>query len=807
MNDLTKINMRADTHYAFLFTDIEDSTKRWAMYPTAMRAALARHDEVLRAVVAEAGGAVFKITGDGGCAVFASVGAALEAAVRLQIRLREEDFAAVDGLRFRMGVHSGPAEFRDDDYFGLTLSRTARIMAAGHGGQILVSVAASVAGAAPERYALRSLGPHRLKDLGQAEEIYQLTGPGLEGKFPPLRALDSKPNNLPLQLSSFIGREAELATVRGLLTAHKLITLLGTGGIGKTRFALQVAADALDAYADGVWFVELAGLGQGEQVAPAVASALNITLSGSGHPAVQLASALRGATMLIVLDNCEHVIEAAAALAGAVLEKNAGITLLATSRSPLGLPGEQSFALPTLSVPEASAVSGMTAELAAGYAGIRLFVERAALVQPGFRLEGENASDIAAICQRLDGIALAIELAAARVRLMRPRDLLARLNDRFRLLTGGARTRLARQQTLRALIDWSFALLDEAERVVFRRLGVFAGSFDLAGAEAVVPGGLIEPEAVLDLVVSLLDKSLIIRLPSTEREPRYRLLESTRDYALAKLAEAGETASLQRAHAQHMVAVFGAAHLRWADTDAVVWEKNIEPEMENLRASLAWAFGDDGDDGIAIALAARLRPVVRSNLLDWRTGFAYWRAAANKLTPETPGEDAAWIWLALAYDSSTSARAQADAAERARGLFEASGDRQMVGFALTRVAGALALAGDAVGVQHYADAARAILPTIPANLNKATILFNLGTAMAIAGGDAADLAAIEGDYAAAPEIFERLNDQGGMLEVSTLRNPPIFHRSRYCADSLRFSTKRWNAWMRVDHGNCSIEKA
>ena len=295
-------------------------------------------------------------------------------------------------------------------------------------------------------------------------------------------------------------------------------------------------------------------------------------------------------------------------------------------------------------------MSGMTAEIAAGYAGIRLFVERA------------------------------------------------------------------------ALIDWSFALLDEAERVVFRRLGVFTGSFDLAGAEAVVPGGLIEPEAVMDLVVSLLDKSLIIRLPSTEREPRYRLLESTRDYALEKLAEAGETGMLQRAHAQHMVAVFGAARRRWADTDAVVWERNIEPEVENLRASLAWAFGDDG---IGITLAARLRAVVGSNLLDRRTQFALVREAAKKLTPETPGEDAAGLWYALATDTSTSARARVEAAVRARGLFEALGDRQMVGVALALAALTLALAGDAGGVQHYADATRAILPTIPVNLNKATILFNL----------------------------------------------------------------------------------
>ncbi|OZB37890.1 MAG: hypothetical protein B7X48_15070, partial [Acidiphilium sp. 34-60-192] len=266
--------------------------------------------------------------------------------------------------------------------------------------------------------------------------------------------------------------------------------------------------------------------------------------------------------------------------------------------------------------------------------------------------------------------------------------------------------------------------------------------------------------------VSLLDKSLIIRLPSTEREPRYRLLESTRDYALEKLAEAGETAALQRAYAQHMVAVFGAAQRRWADTDALVWERNIEPEVENVRASLAWAFGDGGDDGMAIALAARLRPLWRSNLFDRRMAFALVSAAANKLTPETPAEDAAWLWYALAADTSTSARVRADAAERARGLFEALGDRQMVGVALALAAYTLALAGDAVGMKRHADAARAMVPTIPANQNKATILFNLGAAMMIAGGDVADLAAVEYDLAAALEIFERFNNHRGMLEVS-----------------------------------------
>jgi len=764
MDDLIGINARAEAHYAFLFTDIEGSTARWARFADAMAAALSRHDALLREVVGQGGGAVFKTTGDGGNAVFASVAEALAAAAAVQARFGTEDFTAVDGLKLRVGVHCGPAAFRDGDYFGLTLSRCARIMQAGHGGQVLVSAAA--AGVAPAGFTLRSLGTHRLKDLGQAEEIFQLAGPGLDEKFPPLRALDARPNNLPLQSSAFIGRDAELAELRLLLAKHKLVTLLGPGGIGKTRLALQAAADALDDYADGVFLVELAGVSEGEQVAAAAAAAMNISLSGGGAPAEQLASALRGAAMLIILDNCEHLIEAAASVAGAILRRNAGVTILATSRSPLGLPGEQSFALPTLAVPDAAAIPGITAEAAASYAGIQLFIARAALVQPGFALDAGNAADIAAICQRLDGIALAIELAAARTRLLRPKDLLARLNDRFRLLTGGARTHLPRQQTLRALIDWSFDLLTEPERVAFRRLAVFAGSFDLPGAEAVLPGGPIDALDVLDLVGSLLDKSLITRLPAQDREPRYRLLDSTRHYALEKLEQAGETAALQRAHAAHMVAVFGEARRRYLDTDMLLWSADVEPEIENLQAALAWGFGEEGDDRIAVALAARLWPLRNQALIAQPAALAFVREAVAKLAPDAPGEDAAWLWLSLTLDRSAGVPANVAAAERALALFETLQDRQGAGRAAAAAAFNLVCAGDTAGAEGFTDAARAILRRSPPNLNTAATLSSLAMARTIAARDATDFAAARRDFAAALEIFETFNDRVGMLFVS-----------------------------------------
>jgi predicted ATPase len=470
--------------------------------------------------------------------------------------------------------------------------------------------------------------------------------------------------------------------------------------------------------------------------------------------------------MLIILDNCEHLIEAAAALADAVLRRNPGVTILATSRSPLGVPGEQSFALPTLAVPDPDAIAGMTVADAATYAGIELFVARANLVQPGFALAADNAADIAAICQRLDGIALAIELAAARIRMMRPKDLLARLNDRFRLLTGGARTHLPRQQTLRALIDWSFALLSEQERIAFRRLGVFAGSFDLSAAEAVLAGREIEALEVLDLVASLLDKSLLTRLPAAGEEPRYRLLDSTRAYALEALAQAGETASLQRAHAEHMVMLFGAAQDRFWDTDTLIWRASVEPEIENLLVALEWAFSDAGDGALATALAARIGSLRGQSLIGTPMARAFGRIAIAKLTPDTPTKDAARLWLSLSFDPSAGARAQASAAETARALFETLQDRPMAGWAATSAAIFLVRAGDEAGARRSAEAARAMLPTTPPNLIKAGMLSDLATYQYLASSDATAIEAARRDFAASLEIYEKFNNHSGVLIVS-----------------------------------------
>jgi class 3 adenylate cyclase len=391
MDDLIRLDARAEAHYVFLFSDVEGSTARWAAFPFHMGAALARHDELLRDVMAAAGGGVFKTTGDGGYAVFTSVAAALEAASALQIRMAAEDFGAVGGMKLRVGVHCGPAEPRDGDYYGLVLNRTARIMAAGHGGQVLVSSAAAGAVHGAAGFSLRSLGKHRLKDLGPAEEIFQLDAPGLPTAFPPLRALDARPNNLPFQASTFIGREAELAALRLLLESRKLVTVLGPGGIGKTRLALQAAAGALDAYPDGVWFVELAGLSEPAQVVPAVAASLNITLGDGDDRDQQLAAALRGAAMLIILDNCEHLVAAVASLAAAALRRNPGVRILATSRAPLGLPGEQNFALPTLAVPALEAMPGITAEAASTYPAVRLRGGRVCLDTVSLSISGSSA--------------------------------------------------------------------------------------------------------------------------------------------------------------------------------------------------------------------------------------------------------------------------------------------------------------------------------------------------------------------------------------------------------------------------------
>ena len=473
----------------FLFTDIEGSTKLWELYPDAMKVALARHDIILRQAIESHGGVVFKTVGDAFCAAFSSAPAAVEAALAAERALFSERWGETGAVRTRAALHTGNAESREGDYFGPTLNRVARLLSTGYGGQILLSLPAQelVRDHLPEGTELRDLGEHRLKDLIRPERIYQLAAWGLPADFPPLRALDPQRTNLPIQPTSFIGRRQEMAEVRRLLTATRLLTLTGTGGVGKTRLALHVAADLVDAYRDGVWLVELASVTDPALVLQAVAAALGVREQPGRPLRDTLIDFLDARHLLLVLDNCEHLVAACAQLADAVLHACPTVTILATSREALGVGGELTWRVPSLPAPDAQHPPPL--EHLTQYEAVRLFIDRAVFALPSFTVTNANAPAVAQICWRLDGISLAIELAAARVKLLAPEQIAARLDDRFRLLTGGSRTALPRQQTLRAAIDWSYDLLSEPERTLLRRLSVFAGGWTLEGAEAVCGDG------------------------------------------------------------------------------------------------------------------------------------------------------------------------------------------------------------------------------------------------------------------------------------------------------------------------------
>jgi len=476
----------------FLFSDIEGSTQLWERQPKAMSAALARHDALMQQAIDAAGGHVFKTVGDAFHAVFEQPKAALDAALAAQTALHSEVWTLAEGrtIQVRMALHTGEAERRDGDYYGAALSRAARLLAAGYGGQTLLSETASalVAGSLPSGARLRSLGRHRFKDLAQAQEVSDLLAPNLPAIFPTLRSLEAFPNNLPAQLTSFIGRETEMAAARHLLADSRLLTLTGMGGSGKTRLALQVAAEALESYPDGVWLVELAALSDPELVAQEVAGVLGVREESEKKLLQTLRDTLRPQSALLILDNCEHVVDAAARLAEALLQACPKLSILATSREALGIGGETLLPLASLSMP-ALGTSAATPDALAGCEAVRFFVERATAALPAFRYSAGNAAAVASVCSRLDGIPLALELAAARVRVLTPEQIDGRLDDRFRLLSGGSRTALPRQQTLRALVDWSYDLLGEAEQTLLCRLSVFSGGWSLGAAEAVCAGG------------------------------------------------------------------------------------------------------------------------------------------------------------------------------------------------------------------------------------------------------------------------------------------------------------------------------
>jgi len=585
----------------FLFTDIQGSTRLWEQYPDAMRAALARHDALLRGSIEANDGRVFKTFGDAFHAAFAGPEAALAAALAAQTALHAEAWPLPEGasLRVRLALHMGEAERRDGDYFGAPLSRAARLLNAAHGGQTLLSesLAVLLAGRVPPGASLRSLGRHRLKDLAQPQEIFQLAHPALPDGFPPLHSLEAFTHNLPAQLSSFIGREQEIGAARRMLGETRLLTLAGTGGAGKTRLALQVAAEVIEDFPDGVWLVDLAPLSDPGLLPQTVAGVLGLGEEGGDRTLTEtLTDALRLKSLLLLWDNCEHLVDACARLAESLLRACPGLRLLATSREALAIGGEAVLPVPSLSLPPARA----TPEALAGCESVRLFVDRAMSALPAFRLSDGNAPAVAQVCARLDGIPLALELAAARVRVLTPEQIAGRLDDRFRLLSGGTRTALPRQQTLRALIDWSHDLLAPDEKALLRRLSVFAGGWSLEAAESVCAGGEGEDGEVLDLLSRLAAKSLAVVEAPDEGRVRYRLLENLRSYARERLAEAGEAETLSARHRDWFLAFAEEAEPNLSGPEQASWLDRLERDHDNMRAALADCH--DRADGVEAGL-------------------------------------------------------------------------------------------------------------------------------------------------------------------------------------------------------------
>ena len=589
----------------FLFTDIEGSTRLWEQFPDAMQPALARHDEILRSAIGAHGGALVKGTGDGVHGAFATADAAIAAAVAMQRAMGATQFETIGTLRVRVGLHSGTAELRDGDYYGSSVNRAARIMSAAHGGQIAVSHATEelLGELLPDGFEFVDLGEHRLRDLSRAERVFQLCAPDLPRDFPPLRSLDAFPGNLPLQLTSFVGREQELRAIAKSFDTSRLVTVTGVGGVGKTRLAMQVAAEVLPRFPDGAWFCELAAASDEDAMTQVVASTLGVnprpgaTLSGS------ITEFLGSKRLLVVLDNCEHLLSAAARLTEAILRGCPGVCVLATSREGLGTEGERNWSLRSLALPESSDSSGAIEASDA----VRLFVERATDAHSDFTLDQSSVASVAEICRRLDGIPLAIELAAARTVAMSPREIAARLDERFRLLTGGRRTAVERHQTLRATVDWSYSMLHPREQTVFDRLGVFAGSFDAAAAEAIAAGDGVEPWDVLDALTDLVAKSIVV----AERSPegtRYQLLETMRAYARERLDTADDGDTWRRRHAEHYANFAKQAGPGMVSADEFVWRPRLRAELDNLRAAVTWSLDSSvpGDDEFAIRIIAAL---------------------------------------------------------------------------------------------------------------------------------------------------------------------------------------------------------
>ncbi|HTZ51782.1 MAG TPA: tetratricopeptide repeat protein [Spirochaetia bacterium] len=658
----------------FLFTDIEGSTRLWEQKTAEMKVALARHDTLLRSAIESNGGYVFKTVGDAFCAAFATAMDGLRAALDAQAVLAAEPWNVPGGIRVRMGLHTGTAEERDADYFGPALNRTARLFSTGSGGQVLVSLVTAelLRDALPEEVGLRDLGAHRLKDLMRPESIFQVVAPGLRSDFPPLKSLDNHPNNLPLEPTPFIGREKELESASRTLLGEscRVLTLTGVGGTGKTRLALQAAANLTDRFPEGVYFVDLSAIDSPAFVLPAIARTLGLQLSGGRSALEVLRDALRDRPVLLVLDNFEQVMRAVSSVVE-LLAACPAVKLLVTSREALHIRAENVLPLAPLSAPKVRRAREIGLLQLSQYDSVSLFIERARAVRPDFEATSANAPAIAEICARLDGLPLAVELAAARITALDPQAILERLGERLKLLTGGPADLPFRQRTLRTTIDWSYRMLSPVEQMLFRVMAVFAGGATLGAAETVCA---CEGEAdVLETLSSLVGKSLLWRTDSAGGEPRYQMYESMREYALELTPEEG----LKELSSRHAAYFLGFAESNAQALDGPHQREafdRYEREQENFQAALDY-FSASGEPQSEVRLAAALTPLwqVRGYLVEGAENLDRARRRLDQLAPAIQG--AAHLSLARIAESQDRYRESLNLLAQAEAAFTAISDR------------------------------------------------------------------------------------------------------------------------------------
>jgi predicted ATPase/class 3 adenylate cyclase len=742
----------------FLFTDIEGSTALLQHLGARYADILTQYQHILCSAVEERGGQQVDTQGDAFFFAFPRARDAVAAAVAAQQRILRHSWTDGVSVRVRMGLHTGEVLATETGYVGIDVHRAARISEAAPGGQILLSdtTQALVAKGLPQGVSLRDLGGYRLKDLAGPHRLFQVGATDLPADFPPVKSLDVLPNNLPAQFTSFIGREREKAEVRRLLSTTRFLTLTGSGGAGKTRLALQVAAEALEEFPDGVWLVELAALSDPSLVPNAVASALGVPEQPSRVLTETLADFLRGKSVLVILDNCEHLVAACAYLTTALLRTCPNLRILATSREALGVTGETTWRVPSLSVPDPQRLPSL--ERFIQYEAVRLFIDRAVASEPQFAVTSNNAPAVAQVCYRLDGIPLAIELAAARIKVLAVEQIAARLDDRFRLLTGGSRTVLPRHQTLRAAMDWSYEMLLPKERAVLRRLSVFAGGCTLEAAEAVCSGDGVDASDVLDLLTQLVDKSLVV-METRGEEARYRLLETVRQYGRDRLLASGEAPEVRTRHRAWYLDLAERAEARIHGPEQTVWLNRLEVEHDNLRAALGWSSTEEEDAETRLRLAA-----VLYRFWDWHT---HW------------GEGRKWLETVLAGSRHIKSTVQVKALYGEGVLANRQGD---YGRAMVLFEESLALArelGDQTGI------ARALLGRGYATMYQGD--FDAATAL----------------YEESLELFRKLDDKWwsavtlGMMGRVTRRKEGYTKAVAWCEESLAmFRTlggKRWIA--------------